>query len=331
MGALLIVTCIVAFLAYCTWKKGRTGKPRAPGGNESAASSLIPHGSAKGCYDRRSRRPDPQATATTRTIPMDTERKATIRALKSHLLPAEILAEPLAQGYATMEDALRRRYPLIPFHFPPMEQQIDDYAAAGEYLSRSGLIPSHETLTPQQILRGLLSGFRDSALDSYFAHRPDFSSHAPIPKGVGTSSFWLREGNNRMTEPGIGVPPDWAERKWVVYCRDQRCCRYCGRALTVDEFHVHHIPEKTMAGNHQLDNLVTLCSSCHSLMPGHTMDLIKPRSRSRKGRRIPAARVKKREIEEWTQGILHKTVRSLAVQHKLPVPKKRQEPNSYLR
>jgi hypothetical protein len=47
--------------------------------------------------------------------PTDTEWAAATRALKDHDLPAEILADPMAEGYSRMLDALSQRYPLIPF------------------------------------------------------------------------------------------------------------------------------------------------------------------------------------------------------------------------
>jgi hypothetical protein len=322
MGILIIIACIVAFIAYCIWGKEETSKPPVPKKNDNLVNSQSPHGRKGGGSGRRAKSPSRQVAATIKTPLIDPKWEATSRALKDHLLPAEILAIPLTEGYTRIVEELQKRYPMIPFDLPPMEDQIHEYAAREEYLSRSGLSPDHETITPRQILRGVLSTIRDNALDAYLSHRPDFSTHPAIPKGVGSASFWQNEGDYRTADPGNGDPQDWSERRWVVYCRDKSCCRFCGRGLALDEFHVHHIQGRSLTGNHQLDNLVTLCTSCHSLMPSHTMDLVKPRSRSVKERRVRAVPVKKRELDEWTQELVNKTVRSLAAKHKLHTPKK---------
>lgn len=322
MLALLIIACIGALIAYCLWKKDQKGRSEPLKNGKGLASSEVFNGQAKGGPGLAATRPAGQETARKRSVPRDRKRQQAVRALENHRLPAEILAQPLAEGYARMVDELRRRYPLIPFSFPPMKAQVSEFAAIEDYLSRSGLVPDYHTLTPRAMLHGLLSTVRDSALDSYFAHRPDFSAHPVIPKEVGSALFWLNEGTHSLTDPGSAVPPDWQDRKEVVYYRDMCGCRCCGREITADEFHVHHVKGRSRTGNHQLDNLVTLCSSCHSLMPGHTVDLINTRPRPRKRGQMSVTRVKKREIEDWTQDLLNEIVQSLADKYNLPAPKK---------
>lgn len=252
-----------------------------------------------------------------RKRPTDTEWAAASRALSHHSLPAKILANPMAEGYSRMLDGLSQRYPLIPFDFPPMEEQIHEFAATGEYLSGQGSLPDYKTLMPRQILRGFLSDVRDQALCFYSTHRPDFSFHSVIPEGVGSTSFWQDEAYFRETEAADALPLDWRERRLVVYYRDEGHCRYCGRGVRDRDFHAHHIRGKSMTGDHGLDNLVTLCTSCHSVMPGHTADL-KKRDRSSKGKRRFAARLRQTEMGEWTKDLVNKTVTSLAAKYSLP-------------
>lgn len=81
-------------------------------------------------------------------------------------------------------------------------------------------------------------------------------------------------------------PPDWEDRKHKVYIRDGFHCRHCGKEKTHrsrSQFHVHHIIPRTMAeGNHNLENLMLLCDTCHSKIdiPGHQR--IRPKGRRKK-------------------------------------------------
>ena len=55
---------------------------------------------------------------------------------------------------------------------------------------------------------------------------------------------------------------DWAYKKnrGIVLARDGYKCRYCGAA---DNLHTHHIRPLSKGGNHEIYNLITLCSECH--------------------------------------------------------------------
>lgn len=57
----------------------------------------------------------------------------------------------------------------------------------------------------------------------------------------------------------------------AVLKRDNYTCVNCGR--TGGEFHVHHIIPRSEGGTNSLDNLVALCSSCHSVQDakGHKL------------------------------------------------------------
>jgi 5-methylcytosine-specific restriction endonuclease McrA len=112
---------------------------------------------------------------------------------------------------------------------------------------------------------------------------------------------------------------DWRERRLVIYCRDEGHCRYCGQGVSDSDFQAHHIRGKSVTGDHRLDNLVTLCTSCHSVMPGHTADL-KKRGPSSTGRRKFVATVKQTEMGGWTKDLVNKIVSSLAAKYSLPAP-----------
>lgn len=62
-------------------------------------------------------------------------------------------------------------------------------------------------------------------------------------------------------------PPDWHARRQKALKRDKYVCQQCGvRSTRVDEvrFDVDHIIPKSDGGSHALDNLQTLCVSCHA-------------------------------------------------------------------
>jgi 5-methylcytosine-specific restriction endonuclease McrA len=105
------------------------------------------------------------------------------------------------------------------------------------------------------------------ARKDYKEHSPDLEITDCCPRDLVPQSFWNHERKNRATDKN-GLPRDWSKRKILVHGRD-KCCKRCGLSLTLDECHIHHITMRGYAGDHALRNLVTLCRSCHSLMPGH--------------------------------------------------------------
>lgn len=53
---------------------------------------------------------------------------------------------------------------------------------------------------------------------------------------------------------------DWAEVRLAVLARDEYRCTQCG---SQDKLHVHHTRPRRKGGGSQVDNLQTLCESCH--------------------------------------------------------------------
>ncbi|MEW6102648.1 MAG: HNH endonuclease [bacterium] len=57
-----------------------------------------------------------------------------------------------------------------------------------------------------------------------------------------------------------GYPPDWKERQSKCLERDGYKCRICGKTK---KLHIHHIMPISYGGIHSLQNLITLCYTCH--------------------------------------------------------------------
>lgn len=73
---------------------------------------------------------------------------------------------------------------------------------------------------------------------------------------------------------GQSYPADWDTRRKAVYQRDNYQCQHCGQrggAYGNAELHAHHIVPKSSGGSHQLNNLITLCSHCHSAVHGRSL------------------------------------------------------------
>lgn len=72
--------------------------------------------------------------------------------------------------------------------------------------------------------------------------------------------------------------PNWSKQRQKALDRDNYTCQVCG--VTADELprspHVHHIkPRGDYEGNfrqNHLDNLITLCPSCHGKYEGQFQD-----------------------------------------------------------
>lgn len=75
--------------------------------------------------------------------------------------------------------------------------------------------------------------------------------------------------SNRTNEE---YPPNWDKLRRQAYQNDDYRCRNCrvgGGKHGEIELHAHHIVPRSKRGNDTIDNLATLCSSCHNLVHDH--------------------------------------------------------------
>lgn len=93
-----------------------------------------------------------------------------------------------------------------------------------------------------------------------------------------TTGFWLvpnekciakMRAENKWFSDGNDYGKDWKRLSEIVRKRDQYRCQSCGRSESGTSLHVHHkVPFKTFTSvdrANTLDNLISLCSTCHRL------------------------------------------------------------------
>lgn len=125
-----------------------------------------------------------------------------------------------------------------------------------------------------------------------------FEQHAPFSETVvaehfGTWNDGLRAAGYEPTHlmgvnnGHVRYGPNWKAQRSAVVERDGRCCRVCDThisSLDVSSIHVHHITPARLFGAddpavdtdyeamNALDNLISLCASCHKRLEGKFQD-----------------------------------------------------------
>jgi len=93
-----------------------------------------------------------------------------------------------------------------------------------------------------------------------------------------TTGFWLvpnekciakMRAENKWFSDGNDYGKEWKKLSEIVRKRDHNVCQSCGRSESGTSLHVHHkVPFKSFTSidrANTLDNLITLCSTCHRL------------------------------------------------------------------
>lgn len=86
----------------------------------------------------------------------------------------------------------------------------------------------------------------------YLTEPEDAETYSDIP----FPAFW--EGSTTLEKA------NWAELRLEVLARDRYRCTQCG---STENLHVHHVCARKHHGPDQMDNLQTLCASCHRQTP----------------------------------------------------------------
>jgi hypothetical protein len=217
----------------------------------------------------------------------------------------------VCECYRRMEKDIKERYPLVPIRFPSEEEILENLNeilkrpserkkdtgsnSAGVYSDyfdkwrweedfQAYVIPEEVwkriVHSPSEAIgqatKKVLGSLIKRAKDDFIGYRPDMIVTSYVPREMESEEFWASEERLRITKNGR-TPPDWDERRRIVHQRDGQQCQRCGLTVSLEECHIHHMKRRSEGGDHSLQNLVTLCRSCHQLMEGHKgMKAIRP-------------------------------------------------------
>lgn len=173
----------------------------------------------------------------------------------------QLLSPIVEKSYTQLTEEMRSRWPFIPFHFPTLDDLV---ANVGSYLKYGPVSRQNIKALAKKVLDPVVS----TAVNDFMNYNPNLSVSE---QGVGdkvTTKFSAYKDPFRTTKDGRN-PPDWAERRRTVYDRDGGRCHRCGVIVPLAKCHIHHVIRRSEGGGHSLENLVTLCRDCHSLMPEH--------------------------------------------------------------
>jgi hypothetical protein len=107
---------------------------------------------------------------------------------------------------------------------------------------------------------------------------------------------------NPIYENMWDYPPDWNIRRQAVKLRDNYICTNCKRRLhgSTVPTHIHHIiPKFKVEGNHNINNLITLCEKCHRIQKSKGHSTITKGARYKRWHIIPEKTKNIRKI--WFQ------------------------------
>jgi len=172
----------------------------------------------------------------------------------------ELVRPVVEDSYAKLVEEIRHKWPFVPFDFPDLDALLANIGGCLGYGIRYQ--QSIEALA-KRVLYPVVS----TSVKNFINYNPDFIGSGQVVNSLSfvqpsTYGIYFRTANSRN-------PPDWAERRRAVYDRDGGRCRRCGITVPLERSHIHHLVRRSEGGSHSLDNLVTLCRDCHSLMPEH--------------------------------------------------------------
>jgi len=170
----------------------------------------------------------------------------------------------LDNGYARMKS-----YSTDYYTIPKIETQIDLIKQAGLGEINGGNKYYGELLVTTQVV-----GFRQI---KWFTHEQLGAEKLELPGNeLSTSGYWLsinQEIVNQLRDQGMwsnapnNYGPNWKQQRDLTRERDGFRCQVCDRIEQNQAHHVHHkIPFRQFTSNaeaNRLDNLLTLCPSCH--------------------------------------------------------------------
>lgn len=83
---------------------------------------------------------------------------------------------------------------------------------------------------------------------------------------------WIRTPNDEYPMPAVIVCTEYNKipprmpiySKRLVCQRDEWCCQYCGKSLSVENYSIDHIVPRSRGGHSTFENTVCCCLPCNS-------------------------------------------------------------------
>lgn len=171
----------------------------------------------------------------------------------------EYVKPVLEKAYEQLTEEISSKWPLIPFDFPTLDSLL---------VNSKNILLRYSYQDIGRMAKRILNPIVSKAVADFISKNADFAAIGEITVKNDIASFFI-DDDQAITRGNAHYPPDWTERRRIVYGRDGGHCRRCGVDIPLDKCHIHHVVKKSKGGGHSLDNLVTLCRDCHSLMPEH--------------------------------------------------------------
>ncbi len=161
----------------------------------------------------------------------------------------------IKENYLRLTKAIIDKYPLVNFNFPSINEILEGIPISVDTrMSLKSVV--------DEAFRPIITISENDYLNANLAIMNVYDNSTEA------NSLTVKEKNkNNINEAD---PPDWQKIRELVYERDNHSCKRCGTNVELKYSHTHHLIRRSQGGDHSLNNLITLCRDCHSLMSGHS-------------------------------------------------------------
>jgi hypothetical protein len=123
----------------------------------------------------------------------------------------------------------------------------------------SSSIRQREPVDLQVTLQSQLSRFVERGCPQGYLYDPNLAIQMLEEPVI---EMWRTTIEPRWRPSGPSYPPDWIWRRHFVFKRDNYRCTKCH--VQTKNYDCHHVVSRARGGDNSLENLVTLCATCHS-------------------------------------------------------------------
>jgi len=128
---------------------------------------------------------------------------------------------------------------------------------------KKGTIPWNKGLTGKEYLKHYPNGIVTNKFPK--GNQYAKGKHPKYEFKKGQRPWNYVDGRSKIRSPDR-YGDDWSNIRLLIYSRDNYTCQHCKRLMrnSKEAFHVHHKVPFLFSFDNSLNNLITLCKSCHS-------------------------------------------------------------------